>query len=175
MITFDENTTSLLEGQKRSFELCCTLLREDDDLSRGGKSRRSIRQRARKFLKDIYQSIGPEVFLLCTLGPSITRLGENALRIRLSTIQTWWCTALKPQGLTTVATELCQAKTISSLVQSKDHDTNGNNDVLQCRLSKTYCPQVYREGDHLSTQLYQLQSGTWKLNPTGKHGMFRVH
>lgn len=144
MMTFNESTSSLLEGQKMSFKLCCDLLKEnDDDLSSGSKSRRSVRKRARKLLKDIYRSIGPEVFLLCTLGPCITKLGEKALHIRLSTIQTWWCSALKPQGLTTVATELCQAKMGLSLLQSKDDDYSGNNNILQYRLSSAYCLQVY--------------------------------
>lgn len=97
--TFDNSTSSLLHGQERAFNLGCTLLREDaESLEARSRSSRSVRQRAREFLKDVFRSLGPEMFLLCTLGP-ITKLGENASHIRLSTIQNWWNSTAQPPGL----------------------------------------------------------------------------
>ncbi|ORX94400.1 hypothetical protein BCR34DRAFT_499290 [Clohesyomyces aquaticus] len=113
--TFDDSTTSLLQGQQKAFDLCCELLRSDaQTVETKSKSTRSLRLRARQLLKDVFQSLGAEVFLLCTVGTTVTNLGENALHIRLSKIQIWWDSTSRPRGLATVAKQLCEAEAIGS-------------------------------------------------------------
>ncbi|ORY01892.1 hypothetical protein BCR34DRAFT_89943 [Clohesyomyces aquaticus] len=115
---FDDSTTSLLQSQKKTFDACCALLREHAEVVKNQpRSSRSTRRRARELLMDVFKSLGPEAFLLCASGPSITKLGENASHIRFSTIRNWWDSALRPQGLALVAKELCKDCGIGSLVQ----------------------------------------------------------
>jgi hypothetical protein len=114
--TFDDDTSALLQGQQRAFELRCELLREDvESVRRRSKSNRSTRLRARTLLGEIFESLGAEVFLLCALGPTITKLGDYAPYIRLSTVETWWRSIPRVRGLVRVATELCEANAIAFL------------------------------------------------------------
>jgi hypothetical protein len=115
---FDDSTSSLLQGQEETFKLCYTLLNEVPENLEKSRSRHSVRQRAKKFLKAVYRS-SPELFLLCTLV-HITKLGENALYIRLSTITDWWKSTPQPKGLATVTKKICEAHSIDALIPPID-------------------------------------------------------
>lgn len=119
MTTFDDTTSSLLERQNKAFSLHCDLLREDEaSLETRSSSTRSVRLRAREVLKNIFQVLGPEIFLLCTLSVSITKLGEIAPRTRISTLQSWWDAIEPPQGLVTIAKAKCDENAIETLILS---------------------------------------------------------
>ncbi|KAF1992915.1 hypothetical protein P154DRAFT_113990 [Amniculicola lignicola CBS 123094] len=110
IITFDDDTTSLLKGQEQAFGQCSNLLRENaEGFTNHSKAGRSILHRASEFLKDIFQAMGSEVFLLCTFVHR-TKLGQDAHKIRLSRIQIWWNSTAHPKGLVTVATKLCDGE-----------------------------------------------------------------
>lgn len=146
--TFDDSTGSLLKGQEKAFKLCCKLLRENaESFAAQSKATRSIRNRASELLKDVFRVVGPEVFLLCTLV-HITKLGKNADRIRISTIQSWWKSTPHPQGLATVATSLCNGNRISDLVE------------------KTYAPPyrtVLRKNDLLDFLQANVEHGSFAI------------
>jgi hypothetical protein len=119
MRTFDDTTSSLLECQNRAFSLHCDLLREGEvSLGKRSSSTRSVRLRARELLKNIFQVLGPEAFLLCTLAVTITRLGEIAPRTRVATLQDWWNVIQPPKGLVTTAKGLCGENAIETLLLS---------------------------------------------------------
>jgi hypothetical protein len=131
MRTFDDATSSLLESQKRAFSLHCDLLREDEArLGKRSSSSRSVRLRARNVLKNIFQVLGPEVFLLCTLAVPFSKLGDNAPRTRVATLQDWWNGIQPPQGLVTIAKEECDENAIETLLSSAPKDLFSESVVL---------------------------------------------
>lgn len=117
--TFDENTKALLQGQKQAFNAYYELLHEDLGNKQRSKNSNSLRRKARELLGDIFETLGLEVFFLCTLESNITGLGKNAPYIRLATIQSWWETAHQPQGLARVAKDFCGDSISSIFPRSK--------------------------------------------------------
>ena len=69
----DEHIFSGVE--KDTLQDICAVLR-GDMLSNLSRSRRLMCTRANSRLKEIYNDVGQEVFLLCAMGISITRLGH---------------------------------------------------------------------------------------------------
>ncbi|KAF7509569.1 hypothetical protein GJ744_007969 [Endocarpon pusillum] len=115
--TFDDSPFPLPKHQNDAFTLCCELLREDQvSLAKRSKQRRSTRVQARTLLSDIFLGVGPEVFLLCTLSTSISKIASVALKGLVPELRRWWKAASHPHGLTETAKELCEANSISSLV-----------------------------------------------------------
>ena len=115
--TFDDDAYPLPKHQKDAFELCCELLKEEEtSMANRSKQRRSIRYRARTLLSDVFSGVGPEVFLLCTLCTTISKLATVSLKVLIPELRRWWKTVSHPTGLTETARELCEANSISSLV-----------------------------------------------------------
>jgi hypothetical protein len=108
LATFDDNTCQLLSYQQTSFNSACTLLGESaESLRTRSRQQRSVVVRARQFLADIFQGLGPEVFLLCTLAVPTTKLAEIASSILFPAIREWWDVQSRPLGLARTATALC--------------------------------------------------------------------
>jgi hypothetical protein len=108
LATFDDNTCQLLSYQQTSFNSACTLLEESaESLRTRSRQQRSVVVRARQFLADIFQGLGPEVFLLCTLAVPTTKLAEIASSILFPAIREWWDVQSRPLGLARTATALC--------------------------------------------------------------------
>jgi len=117
--SFEEEACPLLSWQIDSFASCYDLLRENaESLEKRSKQRRSERLRARNFLVDVFLAIGPEVFLLCVFAAPISKLEKISSRDAIPKLRTWWKTTSNPHGLTVVATELCEAKSIRALISS---------------------------------------------------------
>ena len=115
--TFDDDAYPLPKHQKDSFELCCELLKEEEtSMAKRSKQRRSTRYRARTLLSDVFSGVGLEVFLLCTLCTTISKLATVSLKTLIPELRRWWKTVSHPAGLTETARELCKANSISSLV-----------------------------------------------------------
>ena len=114
--TFDDESHPLPKYQKDAFELCCKLLQEDEaSLAQRSKQHRSSRLRARTLLIDVFEGLGAEVFLLCTLATTITKLSTITHSDLFPKLRAWWKTAEHPHGLTECANGLCDANSIGSL------------------------------------------------------------
>lgn len=117
LVTFDDDTCELLLCQQSAFELCCALIQESkDSLKKRSRQRRSVVIRARSFLANIFHALGREVFLLCSIAVSISKLSEIASGVLLPEIRKWWETQSCPLGVTTVATALCDANSIGTFI-----------------------------------------------------------
>lgn len=114
--TFDDETYPLLSCQTDAFAACCDLLRGDPAPPKQlSKQRCSERQRARTFLVDVFQGVGPEVFLLCALAIPISKLADISPKDAIPKLRTWWKAVSHPHGLTVTAAELCEANSIRTL------------------------------------------------------------
>jgi hypothetical protein len=118
--TFHENSRSLRPKEEELFKLWRDLLKETaKDLANLSTSWSSTRLQARTLLCNIFNEINSEVFLLCALTISISSLaqGNHAAREnRVSAIQDWWTTVTAPERLRELASELCEAHSISDAV-----------------------------------------------------------
>lgn len=112
--TFDDDAYPLPKHQKDAFEVCCELLKEEEtSMAKRSKQRRSTRHRAHTLLCDVFSGVGPEVFLLCTLCTTISKLATVSLKSLIPELRRWWKTVSHPAGLTETARELCEANSIS--------------------------------------------------------------
>ena len=116
---FDENAQLLQQNQVDAFNKCLDLLQESaTSLANRPRQSRSRRLRARTNLTSIFSKIGPEVFLLCALAQSISKLGQKPpdnLDL-VAQLQSWWASVSHPRGLTETANTICEANAISTLV-----------------------------------------------------------
>jgi hypothetical protein len=134
----NESDNLLSDRQGRAFRLCCDLLRENAaSLATRSKSRRSVRLRARSLLADVFTSLGPEVFLLSTLGTSISDLATIPTRGLIPELRGWWKAASHSKELTELAHQACDANSISSLAAgicklrlARNTNTAGKEDSL---------------------------------------------
>lgn len=105
--TFDDEIHPLPKYQYKAFELCCDLLREDGtSMAQRSDQHRSSRLRVRTLFTDVFVGLGAEVFLLCTLATSITKLSTISHRDLFSQLRAWWKSASHPCGLTETANDL---------------------------------------------------------------------
>jgi len=125
---FDENAQVLVESQVDAFNKCRDLLKESAaSLAKRPKQTRSRRLRARTNLANIFSKIGPDVFLLCALGQSISKLGDklpNDFDL-VTQLQSWWASVSHPRGLTGAANGICETNSISTLVAQYLGDDTG--------------------------------------------------
>lgn len=114
--TFHDETRSLLSYEQELFKLCVDLLTETAKrLKALSPSWRSTRLQARTLLCNVFSNMGPEVFLLCTVTISISKLAEGnhaARENRVSAIKEWWTTVTAPERLKILASQLCEAHSI---------------------------------------------------------------
>ncbi len=115
--TFDDEAHPLPKYQKDAFESCCKLLQEDAaSLAQRSKQHRSSRLRARTLLIDVFNGLGTEVFLLCTLATTITKLSTITHSDLFPKLRAWWKTAEHPHGLTECANGLCDVNSIGAFI-----------------------------------------------------------
>jgi hypothetical protein len=108
--TFADTQQEMLSHQRKAFQTWQDLLQEaEESLNKRSKQRRSERIRARNLLVDIHSDIGPEAFLLCAIATSISRWATISPEVIIPKLRAWWQTALRPKGLTTIATSLCSS------------------------------------------------------------------
>ena len=114
---FDDNAYPLPKHQADRFRSCCELLVEDDDsLGERSKQRRSCRTKVKTLLGDIFLSVEPEVFLLCTISATVSTLGRVVMLHLVPDLRKWWNAVSHPTGLTEITNRLCQANSISKLL-----------------------------------------------------------
>ena len=114
---FDESAYVLPSHQLKALETCLNLITEDPDkAAQFSKPRRNAREHARTALKDIFSGVAPEVFLLCSLSTSISRLAKVAQTSLVPDLRKWWKTTSCPQGLVDSARLLCENYSIPELV-----------------------------------------------------------
>ncbi|GMG12989.1 unnamed protein product [Aspergillus oryzae] len=111
---FDEDLRSLTDEECDSVRLCCDVFRNDETLSTSQQYRRI---RARIFLKDIYQKIGPEVLLLCMLTWAITTLGKFDPLVISPKLLGWWKNIPTKNGLRSAANKVCDDYGIKELIK----------------------------------------------------------
>jgi hypothetical protein len=129
--TFHDDKLPLLSYQASAFNSCLELLQEDEaSLSRLTKQRRSDRLKVRTFMSDVYLGVGSEVFLLCIITTTITRMEKIHLRHAIPKLRTWWRACLHPNGLTAITKELCDAYSIENLISSHQTKAGMGNTVL---------------------------------------------
>jgi hypothetical protein len=58
------------------------------------------------------------MFLLCVFAAPISKLEKISSKDAIPKLRTWWKTVLHPHGLTAIAIELCEAKSIRALISS---------------------------------------------------------
>ncbi|KAF1361327.1 hypothetical protein EJ07DRAFT_112110 [Lizonia empirigonia] len=129
--TFHDDKLPLLSYQASAFNSCLDVLQEDGaSLSRLTKQRRSDRLKVRTFMTDVYLGVGSEVFLLCIITTTITRMEKIPLRHAIPKLRTWWRACLHPSGLTTITKELCDAHSIGNLISSHQTKIGMRNTLL---------------------------------------------
>ena len=105
---FEEGRYLSHDRMKVAFKRWNDLILEDEaSLLRRSSARRSIRRRARALLRDIYQAQGPDVFLLCTLATSATRLATVDPKGITTSVEGWWNTVVHPNSLSAAARRIC--------------------------------------------------------------------
>jgi hypothetical protein len=147
--TFEESIRPLNKKESQSFQSWLDLLQDTNkSLPKPSRSNRSRRSIARTLLKDIFLNLGPDVFLLCTLAISYTRLAESRLRSEnlTSLVRSWWSTVSHPKGLTATASDLCEVLIVqysnipdSGGRQNRSHVEDWTTDQRQ---NKDHCPQM---------------------------------
>ena len=95
-----------------------SLKEEETSMAKRSKQRRSTRYRARTPLSDVFSGVELEVFLLCTLCITSSKLATVSLKILIPELRRWWKTVSHSAGLTEPARELCKANSINSLMAS---------------------------------------------------------
>ena len=120
---FANGACPLLQGQSDAFDVWCNLMQESaTSLRKCSRQHRSRRLRARTLLGNIFSKLGPEVFLLCALATTISKLAETPREEFVTKLQSWWTEASHPQGLTQIAKEICEANSIETLVAQFAND-----------------------------------------------------
>ncbi len=123
---FDDDAYPLPKHQIDRFRSCCELLVEDDDsLRKRSKQRRSCRAKVKTLLGDVFLSVGPEVFLLCTIAATISTLGQVVLSHLVPDLRRWWNAVAHPTGLTKTANTLCKIHSISRQAWADRHPFDG--------------------------------------------------
>jgi hypothetical protein len=73
--TFNNKNFTLLSRQVNAFRPFYELLQEEEaSINKRSSARKSVRLRVRALLEDVFTTLSLEVFLLCTLSTSITKL-----------------------------------------------------------------------------------------------------
>lgn len=121
---FDDSVYSLPEYRIRAFKSCVKLLSDDTNFAGLSKGRRKSLKHARTVLKDVFQGIGPEVFILCCMSTSISRLANTSHDSLIPDLRKWWKPIDPPQGLVGSAKELCESYSVGSLITaSEEHQS----------------------------------------------------
>ena len=115
---FDESAYDLPEHQIKALESCLKLVADGDKPAGFSRQRQDERKHARTALTDIFTGVAPEVFLLCCLSTSISRLTKVVRTSLVPDLRRWWKATSPPQGLVDSAKELCQNYSIPELVIS---------------------------------------------------------
>ena len=119
LLNFDDVAYPLTNHQQNAFQGCCRLLEEtESSLQRLSRTQRNTRQRARDLLVDIYRGVGTEVFLLCALSITISKLGAVPQKNLLPQLRKWWNTTSRPKGLSETSTTLCKEAGIAEVIKS---------------------------------------------------------
>jgi len=125
---FSESACPLLPKQSDGFDAWCNLLQESaTSLVKRSRQHRSRRLRARTLLGNVFSKLGPEVFLLCTLATTISKLAETRREDFVTKLQIWWTKASHPQGLTQTANKICEDNSIATLVAQFINDAGAYN------------------------------------------------
>jgi hypothetical protein len=158
--TFDDDAYPLPKLQADRFDLCCALLKEKGDVEgERSKQRRSFRQKVRALLADIFLNVGREVFLLCCISTTISRLGTVPARHSIiADLRAFSKRTPHPTGLTKVASELCKANSISEVVislrngSSPNHGRN-SSDTSEAEVHSTILPLTIRGAELILAKL----------------------
>jgi hypothetical protein len=99
---FSETKDDLLDSQTEQLAQCLELWLVPDS-----ESRQASRKKARTFLAYLFndKALGADVFLLCGLGISVTKLGTVNSTEAVYEIRKWWRQVEHPLGLTETAKE----------------------------------------------------------------------
>jgi hypothetical protein len=116
--TFNDDVYPLNDNQNKRFESYLELLREDENsINKGSIQRTSRRRKVRMLLRNIFLSLGVDVFLLCTLSTSITELAQVQESGLIQHIGDWWKTDHHPpKGLLETAAIACKTHSIKDLL-----------------------------------------------------------
>ena len=112
---FDESAYNLPKHQIKALELCLKLIAGEGE-AEFSRQRREARQHARTALTDTFSGVAPEVFILCCMSTSVSRLAQVVRTSLVPDLRKWWKATSPPQGLVDSAKELCQNYLIPELV-----------------------------------------------------------
>jgi hypothetical protein len=129
--TFDDSISGLLPPQRRMFKSCSSVLRESkESIAKRSKAQRCVVLRARQLLADIFQTVGKEVFFLCAITMSVSKLNTIASTVLLPQVRSWWSNQRPPRGLVQAASASCNATSIGTFICSYQPAqlTTGKND-----------------------------------------------
>jgi hypothetical protein len=116
---FDDDACHLSTHQSGAFQLCYELLREDvTSLAARSKQRRSVRLRARTLLVDVFNDLGCEMFLLCTVATTISTLATIPVKGLVPALRKWWKGVSHPNGLRETASKVCESNSIRSSISA---------------------------------------------------------
>ena len=124
LLTFGDQPKPLTVSQQREIQKFIDFLNKD--LTKLGTSARYAQLRARPLLRDIYKQLGPEVFILCALGSSITQIGKLPDDTKLlGRLSEWWGLSAHPSGLQQISSLIRKDHELDALVYGS-HDAKGD-------------------------------------------------
>ena len=82
------------------------LCEDDDSLQKRPSATRSVRTRTRTLLGAVFNALGPEVLLLCTLATTRTKFAEVKGQGFVPQLQKWWGHVTHPEGLRDAVAEV---------------------------------------------------------------------
>jgi hypothetical protein len=106
--TFDGKIRPLLTYQDKRLQLCLSLLNEDAGSKTRSEAQRFMRARVRRFLIEVLNRFGAELFLLCCMGTTLTNLAKFDIDESILSLSQWWeSDSERPVGLTAKAEGIC--------------------------------------------------------------------
>jgi hypothetical protein len=129
--TFDDSIVDLLPPQRRMFRSWSSVLQENEEsIAKRSRAQRSVVLRTRQLLADIFQTVGKEVFFLCAITFSVSKLNLIVSKVQLRQIRSWWSKQRPPRGLVETASSFCNASSIGTSICSLQpaQVTTGKND-----------------------------------------------
>lgn len=114
------------KSQIKNFQRSCVLLKECPILTTRPRATRIRIQSAHENVQKLYRELEPDLFILCTLTTSPTKI-SSLLPQWIARLHNWWNSVSKPPRLTEIAHGLCEDCGLPPR-QQKDHAVAQNAD-----------------------------------------------
>jgi hypothetical protein len=117
-------------------------LEDDISLQKRSSSRRSIRRRARYFVRRVFNTMGAELFTLCSLTFYITSLPTIKSEFFYTQLNEWWISKGHQPSLSKLAGDVCKKLPIPSNISMPIIDSNQQTKRKQSETTQTTASQL---------------------------------